>query len=461
MIEGIEAMEQAWMISDTSDSSSDSDLGGRSGSSSSSPSPHAPSPPPPLPSANSPSIVDSSSWVEGAIIVGAGPAGLAVAACLKDRGVPSIVLDKANCIASLWQQRTYDRLHLHIAKQYCELPLLSFARDVPQYPTKNQFIDYLHDYARHFEIQPLFDRCVVAATREQSGDRSLWRVETVDKRRGVREEFRSRWLVVATGENGAERIPEDLRPGLDRFQGTVLHSSQYRNGKPFKGQRVLVVGCGNSGMEIALDLLNHGAQPSIVVRSPMHILPREMFGRSTFAVAMSLMKLLPLRVTDKLLVMYATLALGNTTKYGILRPSTGPLETKAKFSKTPILDMGTFRKIRSGSIKVMPCMGKIDREGVYFENGRYESYDSIILATGYKSMVCSWFKDDGNYFSRDGFPKSGWNCDKGLYAAGMSRQGIFGVSKDAKHISDHIYDDFNFIERKKTNSIVNFKMMMK
>ena len=87
-------------------------------------------------------------WVNGPVIVGAGPSGLAVAAGLKDQGVPFIILERANCIASLWQNRTYDRLKLHLPKQFCQLPNFPFPEDFPEYPTKFQFIKYLESYAR-------------------------------------------------------------------------------------------------------------------------------------------------------------------------------------------------------------------------------------------------------------------------------------------------------------------------
>lgn len=207
--------------------------------------------------------------VNGPVIVGAGPSGLATAACLREQGVPFVVLERAECIASLWQKRTYDRLKLHLPKQFCQLPKLPFPEDFPEYPTKRQFIEYLENYAKHFDINPQFNECVQSAKyNETSG---FWRIKTVSSNGSNRTEleYMCRWLIVATGEN-AERVMPDI-DGLAEFGGDVMHACEYKSGEKFKGKKVLVVGCGNSGMEVSLDLCNHNALPSIVVRSSVSI----------------------------------------------------------------------------------------------------------------------------------------------------------------------------------------------
>lgn len=208
-------------------------------------------------------------WVNGPVIVGAGPSGLATAACLRDQGVPFVMLERAECIASLWQKRTYDRLKLHLPKQFCQLPKLQFPEDFPEYPTKRQFIQYLESYAEKFEINPRFNECVQSARYDETS--GLWRVKTASSAGSTKTEFEyiCRWLVVATGEN-AERVMPDIE-GLADFGGEVIHACDYKSGKKYKGKKVLVVGCGNSGMELSLDLSNHNASPSMVVRSSVSI----------------------------------------------------------------------------------------------------------------------------------------------------------------------------------------------
>lgn len=202
--------------------------------------------------------------VKGPIIVGAGPSGLATAACLKHKGlVPtSLIIERADCIASLWQKKTYDRLHLHLPKNYCELPLLPFPSDFPFYPTKKQFISYLELYAKFFGLEPVFNTTVVSAQFDYVS--GYWRILCRNELEGEFE-YLSRWLIVATGENAEEFVPSI--EGMDKFQGSIIHTSSYRSGDSYKGKSVLVVGCGNSGMEVSLDLINHNARPSLVVRN--------------------------------------------------------------------------------------------------------------------------------------------------------------------------------------------------
>ncbi|XP_073063721.1 probable indole-3-pyruvate monooxygenase YUCCA5 [Primulina eburnea] len=225
-------------------------------------------------------------WVNGPVIVGAGPSGLAVAAGLKLQAVPFVILERADCIASLWQKRTYNRLKLHLPKQFCQLPNFPFPDHYPEYPTMKQFIEYLEMYAKNFNISPQFNECVEEARYDETC--GLWRVRTSVSAGGSEVEYICRWLVVATGEN-AERLVPDIE-GLKEFGGEVIHACDYKCGESFRGKKVVVVGCGNSGMEVSLDLCNHEAKPSMVVRSSVHVLPREIFGKSSFELAMLMLK---------------------------------------------------------------------------------------------------------------------------------------------------------------------------
>ncbi|GAB2234480.1 hypothetical protein Droror1_Dr00003734 [Drosera rotundifolia] len=378
-------------------------------------------------------------WVNGPVIVGAGPSGLALGACLREQGVPYVIIEKSNCIASLWQNRTYDRLKLHLPKQFCQLPRLPFPDHYPEYPTKKQFIEYLESYANHFDINPQFSECVVSAKYEPT--LGLWRVVTgsTEKADAQKVEYLCRWLVVATGENAEPVVPEI--EGMGEFKGKVIHASEYKSGECFRGKKVLVVGCGNSGMEISLDLFNHDASPFMVCRNSVHVMPREIYGKSTFEVAMMLMRWLPLWLVDKILLVLAWLILGNTEKYGIKRPSMGPMELKNNEGKTPVLDIGALAKIRSGDIKVVPGVKNFLRDGVELVDGRQLEIDAAVFATGYRSNVPFWLKEK-EFFDANGFPKSSfphcWKGKSGLYTVGFTRRGLAGASSDAVKVAADI-----------------------
>ncbi|KAF2922547.1 hypothetical protein DAI22_07g122000 [Oryza sativa Japonica Group] len=330
-------------------------------------------------------------WVNGPIVVGAGPAGLSVAACLRERGVPSVLLERADCIASLWQRRTYDRLRLHLPKHFCELPGMPFPDGYPEYPDRRQFVDYLQAYAARAGVEPRFNQSVTSARYDDAA--GLWRVRAEDvsvDAAGDVTEYIGRWLVVATGEN-AERVVPEI-DGADDFEGPVSHVAEYKSGAAYRGKRVLVVGCGNSGMEVCLDLCHHNALPAMVVRDSVHVLPREMLGVATFSVAVFLLRFLPLWVVDRILVVLAWLFLGDLAKIGITRPSRGPLELKNTRGRTPVLDIGALARIRSGDIEVVPGIRRLLRGGAELVDGRRVPADAVILATGYQSNVPQWLK---------------------------------------------------------------------
>ncbi len=167
------------------------------------------------------------------LIVGAGQAGLAVAACLQRNGVRFIMLERGDRIGMSWHQH-YDRLHLHTAKALSALPYVPFPRHYPRYPSRVQLIAYLEAYAAHFDIHPQFRETVVAATHSAGG----WRTTT------EHTVYHSPNLVVATGYNAHPYRP--TWPGQAQFLGSIIHSSAYRNGEAYRGKRVLVVGFGNS-----------------------------------------------------------------------------------------------------------------------------------------------------------------------------------------------------------------------
>ncbi|KAL8236371.1 hypothetical protein R6Q59_017452 [Mikania micrantha] len=378
-------------------------------------------------------------WVNGPVIVGAGPSGLAVSACLKEQCIPYVVIERADCIASLWQKCTYDRLKLHLPKKFCQLPKLPFPEDYPEYPTKKQFIAYLENYAQKFDINPQFNESVQSAKYDEACQ--LWRVVTVSTigSNPSETEYICQMLVVATGENAEGIVPEI--DGLQEFSGEVIHAKDYKSGEKYTGKKVLVVGCGNSGMELSLDLSNHNANPSMVVRSSVHILPREIMGKSTFDLAMMLLQWLPLWLVDKLLLILTWFILGNTQKYGINRPSLGPLQLKNQHGKTPVLDIGALEKIRSGDIAVVPGIKRFNSNSVELVNGETLDIDSVVLATGYRSNVPYWLQET-EFFAKNGFPKTpfpnGWKGKRGLYASGFTRRGLAGASADAIKIGQDI-----------------------
>ena len=202
------------------------------------------------------------------LIVGAGPAGLATAALLTTKSIPFIIVEREDCTASLWKKLTYDCLRLHLPKEACSLPLLPFGREYPKYPSRDQIVAYLDHYAHLFGISPIFNTNVTSA--EFRPELGLWVV--MASQSGTTVTFTATSLVVATGENAEPVMP--VLPGREDFCGKSTHGKDYKNGVKYGNQKVLVVGIGNTGMEIALDLARFGAKPTLVARGLVNWAPK-------------------------------------------------------------------------------------------------------------------------------------------------------------------------------------------
>jgi indole-3-pyruvate monooxygenase len=345
--------------------------------------------------------------VTNTLVIGAGPAGLAVAACLKKRDLPFLVVERTATVGSSWRHH-YDRLHLHTDRSHSALPYLPFPKGTPQYPAREQVIEYLEHYARHFELAPRFGE-EVQALRAAGGE---WTTTTSSS------VYRSRQVVVATGYNA---VPHEPRwPGQDRFNGHIMHSSAYRNGEPFRGQRVLVIGLGNSGGEIAVDLHEHGARVAVAVRGPVNIIPRDILGVPVLSIGIALSRL-PTRVSDALAAPLVRLVMGDITRLGFRKLAMGPLAQIKTTARVPLIDVGTIRLIREGRVEVLGDVREISATGVTFDDGRSLPFDAIVVATGYRPRIDAFLETREDVAGiRRQVASDGTGSGKGLYFCGFT-----------------------------------------
>ena len=276
-----------------------------------------------------------------------------------------------------------------------------------RYPSRAQVVAYLESYADRFDLEPIFDAPVQAVRR----DGPEWRVEAADRT------LTAPVVVVATGSADYPHSP--TWPGMETFGGEILHSSLYRNPAPYAGKRVLVVGFGNSGGEIALDLAEAGVDVTLSVRGPVNILPRDLLGLPimTWAIAQSR---LPARVADAFNAPILRLAVGSIEKLGLTRAAKGPRRMVEEDGRIPLLDVGTVAMIRAGRIKVRGDIARFEPKTVVFAQSPPEPFDAVILATGFRPDLRPLLPDAKGVLSDAGAPlvSGAPTAERGLFFCG-------------------------------------------
>jgi len=296
------------------------------------------------------------------VVVGAGPAGLATAYELQRRGLPYRVVEQ-HTVGYAWQNH-YDRLHLHTLKQVSGLPGLPMPKDYPRFPSASQVHAYLENYVRHFRLNIT---CGVKVLDAHYRDR-CWELDTNQGR------IIGDTLVVATGIWSTPYQPQFA--DQDRFTGPIIHSSIYRNPTPFTGQRVLVVGTGNSGAEIAVDLREHGVDTSVAIRSGATFIPHPRSALRVRAAATAL-RYLPRSLGEQLLRWKRR----DWSAVGIAGPSE-PL-----LNAYPVVGYALPEAIAAGRITRYGGITRFVPHGVQFEDGHIVPFDAVIMATGYRPTV--------------------------------------------------------------------------
>lgn len=312
---------------------------------------------------------------EAVVVVGAGPGGLAVAAELGRRGVPPLVVDRAPHVGASWRGH-YDRLHLHTPRGWSNLPGLPIPRRFGRWVARDDVVRYLEQYAGYHRVRLRLGAAVTRIDPLTDGP-ARWRVHldgggTVD----------ARDVVVATGYNHTPVPP--TWPGVEGFTGQLVLARDYRNGAPYAGRDVLVVGTGNTGMEIATDLAEHGAaRVWLAVRTPPHILPRSRMGWPAQGTGI-LVRRLPPRLVDRVAAVLALVQEPDLTEHGL--PRAGPdLYSRVLEGRIPVQDVGIVDAIRTGRVEPVAAVQAMEGDSVLLADGTRRRPDAVVVATGYRA----------------------------------------------------------------------------
>lgn len=308
------------------------------------------------------------------VVVGAGPAGLAVGAALQRRGVASTILEGGASAGWAWRHR-YDSLQLHTIRWLSGLPGAPIPRRCGRWVGRDDLVSYLQDYAERFRLRLELGVEVTRIERREDG----WRLETS---RGSRS---ADVVVLATGYSRVPWLPE--WPGRNGFRGDLLHSADYRQPSAYAGQHVLVVGAGNSAAEIAVELASADARVDLSVRTPPNIVRRDPAGIPSQLLGIAL-KRAPERLMNPLGTLVRRATVPDLTAYGLPAPSSDGFTQFLRSRTVPILDHGFVRAVETRRIGVVAAVDHFDDDGdVVLADRTVLRPAAVIAATGYRPAL--------------------------------------------------------------------------
>lgn len=327
-------------------------------------------------------------------ILGAGTSGLTVAKNFLAAGIPFDCLERADEIGGNWNygkphSSVYASTHLISSKALTEYTDYPMPEHYPQFPNHQQVLEYLRGYAEKFGLNKHIQFCTEVVNTEPT--EAGWNVKLA-----TGEQRRYRGIVIANGHNWDPRFPD--YPG--EFSGEVLHSSQYKTPDVLRGKRVMVVGGGNSGCDLAVEASLHAERAYLSWRRGYHLLPKFFKGKPIDQCGEALLKLrLPLWVRRFGASLIIRWVLGPAELAGL------PTPDHRLFESHPIINSRLHGQVAHGDLQVKPDIAKLSGSKVEFVDGRAEEIDLIIYATGFRISFpfidrqhLNWQNDRPNLF---------------------------------------------------------------
>ncbi len=306
-------------------------------------------------------------------VIGAGPMGLATARVLQKHGVPFVGFESHRDVGGLWdianpQSTVYESAHLISSKRMTEFAEFPMRDEVASYPRHDQLRRYFSDFADHFDLRRHyeFSTRVMRVVRAAAGG---WDITT--ERGGAQRTRHFAGVLIATGTLHHPHQP--ALPGT--FAGRVMHSAEYKSAEVFAGKRVLIMGCGNSGADIAVDAVKHAASVDISLRRGYYFLPKFVRGRPIDTLG-GMIKL-PRPLKQRIDALIVRLVIGQPSDYGLPNPDYRMYESH------PVMNSLILHHLGHGDIRARRDIAKVEGHTVHFADGERGEYDLILQATGY------------------------------------------------------------------------------
>jgi hypothetical protein len=332
-------------------------------------------------------------------VIGAGPSGITALKNLRDEGLDVVCYDFNTNVGGNWiyneklsHSSVFETTHIISSKtlsQYEDFTFDDFEADLPDYPSHDQLRRYFQAYAAKFNLYPhiQFNTLVESCELDESNQ---WIVQTSHEGVSKTEVFTH--LVVCNGHHWKPRMPH--YPG--NFTGKLMHSHEFKNATPFKDQRILVIGGGNSACDVAVETSRVSAKTTISWRRGYRIVPKFLFGKPSDVVA-SRMAFLPTKLKFFFSELTVKIFSGSNKNYGLPEPEHAITGTH------PTINEELLYKVRHGKVFPKGDIERFDGEQVHFKDGSVEAFDTIIACTGY-ILAHPFFRQDFLNYSEGDVP---------------------------------------------------------